>query len=372
MMIKLEKKQKQIDKIIYFFIAIFFAIILLSFNYKECSLAVLGTFFIIGGFSFYKIVSAKKNISLKRIFYIFNFIFMFFAPLQQYLSGTVLWTGNGWTLRYTDNDYLKANLVLIIFIVMFEIAYKIRLGNKKNIKKQVSSFSVKSNSASLFFLNVISIGCCLLLLITGNIGGRVGLAFENSNISSQILNIIRFFPVACFFIAIMQSSRDTKDISLNVLLYAVEIIIIYFPFNGSLSRFLLFGVYLGIITLFFSHSKIKSIYFLLFVVGFFFVFSAFNFFKTNGLENLGDFSLKTVDFNTVDYDAYQMLMATIHYVEEVGATNGKNILTAIFCFIPRSIWTGKMDCGMFFCFRLVWYCFWRAFNGLVIQMDGFV
>ena len=340
-MTRVKKGGKLIDLIVYLIIAFFFAINLLSFDYRGSDFSVVLTFYMIGIFSFYKIVTARKNITLQRVFYIFMFIFMFFAPLQQYLSGTILWKSSGLVLKYTDDDYLKANCALLLFIFLFEVTYKFSKRNKRKNQK-IYSYTVRSNDSSMFFLSIISLLCCLFLLITGNIEGREGLDFENANISSQILNIIRFFPVACFFISICQRQKNERMFSINILFYMIEILIIYFPFNGSLSRFLLFGVYLSLMSLFFSHAETKSMYFLLFVVGFFFVFSAFNFFKTNGLENIRDFSFGLVDFNHVDYDAYQMFMATMHYVEDMDVCYGKNILTAIFCLIPRSIWQGKL------------------------------
>ena len=340
-MTRVKKGGKLIDLIVYLIIAFFFAINLLSFDYRGSDFSVVLTFYMIGIFSFYKIVTARKNITLQRVFYIFMFIFMFFAPLQQYLSGTILWKSNGLVLKYTDDDYLKANCALLLFIFLFEVTYKFSKRNKRKNQK-IYSYTVRSNDSSMFFLSIISLLCCLFLLITGNIEGREGLDSENANILSQILNIIRFFPVACFFISICQRQKNERMFSINILFYMIEILIIYFPFNGSLSRVLLFGVYLSLMSLFFSHAETKSMYFLLFVVGFFFVFSAFNFFKTNGLENIRDFSFGLVDFNHVDYDAYQMFMATMHYVEDMDVCYGKNILTAIFCLIPRSIWQGKL------------------------------
>ena len=378
-MIKTDVEKRKFDALIYFLIAVFFAMVLLSFDYRESDFTVIFTFYTIGIFSLYKIVAAKKNITIQRVFYIFIFIFMFFAPLQQYLSGIVLWKGNGLTLRYTDEDYLSANLLLLLFIGIFELGYKIRL-NKKKKSGKVSSWSVSSNSASLFFLEIISIFCVLILLVTGNISGREGL--EEVGAASQLLNIIRFFPVACFLISICQRKKAEKRLNLSLTLYAIEIVIIFFPFNGSISRYLLFGVYLAIVSLFFSHSKIKSIYFLFFVVGFFLIFSSFNFFKANGLEELKDFSFELVDFKTGDYDAYQLLMATMRYVEEMGISYGKNIFTAAFCIIPRSIWAGKSEItgGIVFDYYGSWFtnvsCPWMAecffaFGWIGIILGGF-
>lgn len=374
-----DAEKRKIDIIIYFIIAIFFAIVFLSFDYRESDFFVVLTFYMIGIFSFYKIVTARKNITLQRVFYIFMFIFMFFAPLQQYLSGTILWKSNGLVLKYTDDDYLKANSLLLLFIATFELGYKVHLKKKKS-DNFVSSFSVKSSSASLFFLQIISVCCVLILFVTGNISGREGI--EVAEGSAQLMNILRFFLVACFIITICQKEKGKKYLNFSLILYIIEIFIVFFPFNGSISRYLLFGVYLGIISLFFSHSKTKSLYFLLFIVGFFFVFSAFNFFKTNGLDDIKGFSLALVDFNKGDYDAYQLLMVTMRYVKEMGVSYGSNLLTVVFCFIPRSIWAGKSEItgGIVIGYYGSWYtnvsCPWFAecffaFGWFGVTLGGF-
>lgn len=77
-----------VDVIVYAVLALFFFLNILSFDYTDVNWLVIISFILLGLFFFYKIISAKKNISLYRVSYIFAFIFLFYAPLQQYISGT--------------------------------------------------------------------------------------------------------------------------------------------------------------------------------------------------------------------------------------------------------------------------------------------
>lgn len=333
---------KKLDFFVYLFLTIFFIWNISTFDYSTANIGVVFTFLLLGAFFYIKIITAKKNITLYRVFYIFCFIFMFYAPLQQYLNGTVFQLNNGWSLVYNDRDYIQANIVISVFVILFDTGYKLASLRKIN-KKKKRNYIVKPSDFSSIVLLLISIFAVLVLCFSGNLTGREGYDVSNQNISQQINNILRFMPVSCFFISFLQLKKHYSNSLFWIhIIYLIEAIIVYFPFNGAVSRFLLFGVYLSVVSLFCSKSKYKSIFFLLYVIGFFFVFSAFNYFKTHTITDLSGFSLFKADFCSIDFDAYQMLMATINYVEAEGIVFGKNILTACLCFIPRSIWTGKM------------------------------
>ena len=335
-----------VDRIVYSFIGIFFVWILLTLDYSKSNLWVVLTFLLIGGFSFYQIIISEKNITLKRIFYVFVFIFMFFAPLQQYLSGTVLWKSTGAKLWYSDQEYLYANLLISLFLLLFERSYEVAEYRDKPKNPMFQPVDTARSSAYKFtvvVLNVVSVLVCVWLLVSGNILGRAGIDFISfKNLSDQIVRILRYFPVCCLLFSVSLWQIKKIRYPKSVFLYAVESLFIYFPFYGSVSRFLLFGAYLSVGSLFFYRFRYNSVYFLRFVVGFFIVFSAFNFFKTHTLSEWYKFSLEIVDFKTPDYDAYQIFMATVKYTALKGVCWGKNLLTAIACMIPRRVWGSKM------------------------------
>ena len=339
-------KASTIDTIIYSLIGIFFVWNLFRLDYSSSNLWVVLSFFTVGGFSFYQIVSSEKNISLKRIFYIFFFIFMFFAPLQQYLSGTVLWKSTGAKLSYSHQEYLYANILLLLFLAFFEYSYVCFLGQaqkNRRFSRMVTNKEQSGYRLTVEFSNVISIISLFVLFLTGNIWGRNGISsISFKNLSDQIVRILRYIPISCLIFSVWLWQEKRIMFKKSIVFFVIEGIIIYFPFYGSVSRFLLFGTYLSIFTLFAYNLKDKSVYFLMFVVGFFVVFSAFNFFKTHSLVDWYKFSLEIVNFKTVDYDAYQIFMATIKYAQQEGYCYGKNIITAIGCMIPRSVWVSKM------------------------------
>ena len=124
---------------------------------------------------------------------------------------------------------------------------------------------------------------------------------------------------------------------------SIIVLLLYFPFAGSVSRFLLFGTYIIIFALPLSRIKIKSLLPLGLLIGFSIIFPAFNFFKTHTIYEISEFTFSYEGFNTVDFDAYQMLMESINYVEFEGFLNFKNIITSFLFFVPRGIWSGKLE-----------------------------
>ena len=333
------KKSSLIDGFVYLFIGILTCFLIFSFDYKDADALVVFFFIINGIYFFCGIVFCKKNISLKRLFYIFNYVFMFIAPLNQYCSGTVFWKSHGLRITYSNLDYLFANMLILVFCILFDLVYH-RKGSVQHAHSK-STHMHETTYNGILLTDIISLIAFAILFVSNNIFARQSFTTENANFGTQLVNILKGIPIATFSFQIIYWKQNIRQKKILIILPAVEILVIYFPFSDSISRFLLFGAYLTIVSIIFNNVKYKSLYPLLFVLGFGFVFSAFNFFKWHGLSEISNFSLSVVNFNHVDYDAYQLLMATVYYARHYGVCYGINLLSAVFGFIPRSIWHGK-------------------------------
>lgn len=332
------------DIIVYICLGFYFAFTILFWDFSNANAGVVATFLIIGIYSFLRIVLSRETISLDRMLYIFLFIFMFYAPLQQYLRGANLWS----VITISDRHYLAANGAILLFIALYEVLrflYRPRRVEREGTTLSPVFFAPEKfgdfTAFTLLGVNLVFFG---ILLVTGNVfSNNLDLQISSSNLVIQLINMMRFFPVSCFFVTWLQAKARRKPFPITMLFYAAEILAIYFPFNGNLSRFLLFGVYLTIITLFFANSRHRSLYFLALVVGFVFVFSAFNFFKYHDFTDIGKFVFTQTDFAHIDFDAYQMLIITMNYTDTVGICGGQNLLTALLSFVPRTVWSGKLN-----------------------------
>lgn len=334
--VKKKEKSTPFDIVVYIILAIFFIVSIGKYDFSGKNALVIFTFFINGIFSYIKIIKCKKNISLQRIYYIFVFIFFFYAPLSQYISGINIWAKSGINITFSHNDYLLANVFIFCFDCFFEMTYFFYKPSKKNVE-----IKVNNNSPDIYIIfltvNLLAFG---YLIASNNVFSRNELDVASGNLSIQLLNFIKYIPVSSFIILFLTSIKQkTMSKWITLTLIFIIICILYFPFSGSNSRFLIFGCYLCLISMLFLNLKNKSIYFFMFVFGFLFLFSSFNYFKYN--KDLNGFKFIQSNLNAEDFDAYQVFMITIKYSKLNGYTYGKNFLSAIFCFIPRSIWNGK-------------------------------
>lgn len=78
------KKSSIVDGLIYLFIASLTLLVLVELDFSRKDPLTIATFLLNGTFFFVNIIYSKQNISLRRLFYIFNFIFLFLAPISQY------------------------------------------------------------------------------------------------------------------------------------------------------------------------------------------------------------------------------------------------------------------------------------------------
>ncbi|HEY0248651.1 MAG TPA: hypothetical protein VGC45_10355 [Gryllotalpicola sp.] len=82
------------------------------------------------------------------------------------------------------------------------------------------------------------------------------------------------------------------------------------------------------------------------LAGIAFLFPALNAFRRVG----GTFSIGgsvVSSLQSGDYDAFQQIGNTVLYVQDVGHSYGRQLLTALLFFIPRSVWPGKsLDTGV--------------------------
>lgn len=326
------------------FLLVFFYLINLDFTHSN--VYVLLTFFINGLFSFVKIITSKRNVSLSRILYIFIFIFMCVAPLQQYTLGLVFWAPRGLSINYTSSDYIFANFLILIFMIVFEFGYS-KITRLKKIASNTSTARISEPSMSRqarITIFIIAIIAFVFLAASGLLLAPYEEDSTNVNLIYQIFHVIKFLPLSALVLFIL-NQLDYHQNSLNfwiqLWLLALMNFIIFFPLSGANSRFLMFGAYLLIVTLLTADNGIQSLLFLAFIIGFFFVFSSFNIFKTGG--TYAEFALSTkTSFNSVDFDAYQIFMATVHYVKEYGVSFGGNLISAALCFVPRSIFTFRL------------------------------
>lgn len=176
---------------------------------------------------------------------------------------------------------------------------------------------------------------------------------EMGGLSQQFLYMCRSLSllamVMILFLIKYTKNLQLKRVNIYVLIGFIPffLIINYLP---ALPRFVLFGVFIAISTLFVNYfsPKIKSLVAIASVLILFIVFPAIKSLgkgelDTSGLEQRTSAGAATDYLLRVDFDAFMQVTETVHYyADDIGpGLYGKNFLGVAFFFIPRAIWLDK-------------------------------
>lgn len=340
-MLTLNKKNLP-DYIIYSVVIILISLDYLSLVFSHKFTIVYITFLPILVISLYGFLKNKGFLTIDQMVYVFSFVFCYYTPIHQYANNINIHNFS----VYSDFDYVWANILIAIFFIIYLLTRKI--GKKKIYNK--SNFSIYLSNTNMFMLMIISSFSLVWLYLNHSLFSFADTSslLNGDSLSVVILKIIRFIPVSSLLLYIYSKKDRTikgnKSInSFFTIIIVLTCVVIFFPLNGTISRYLLFGTYIMVLRSIFSDSSHKGYILLAALFGFYFIFPAFNFFKYNTIDNLSQFQLGGFDSGAIDYDAYQMFLQSFHYVQKYGLLWGKNLLTALFCIIPKSIWTGKLN-----------------------------
>jgi oligosaccharide repeat unit polymerase len=338
----LQKKLPIFDFVVYlvFFFAFFVDFFITVQGAQD--FLVISTFFLIGFVSFAFLVTDKSMLSIRRIISLFLFLFCYLAPLKQYFVSSRFWSLSSFSSDY----FAKANFLILIFISIYyfsDIFFK-----KINLKSGKESHLIL-NKYSALLLTILSIVSFLVLLSTHSLLSGSDDSFSISsqeNFNIVFVKLFRFFPIASLLCYIYSYQSNHVQLNLNQkrLFLLVNIIVsvaIFNPLAGTISRYLLFGTYIAILSALFPKNKHPSLFLLFSFIGFLVVFPTFNFFKYHSILDISELRLIMIDLTSNDYDAYYMSLYSIFYVEKNGFMYGANLLSAFFSFIPRTVWPGK-------------------------------
>ncbi|SDO00477.1 O-antigen polysaccharide polymerase Wzy [Psychrobacillus sp. OK028] len=295
---------------------------------------ILTTFIIIGGLSFYNsITSLKYEFSLYKIHGYFFLIFLFLAPLHQYVTRSFPWQWN-----INERVIILGNLLIIVWLIIYLTTYFLMPAAKKT-----GHFLPQGNKYIIlgFFLTVLS-SVITVFSVGGipNLFSRAGAdAPVLQSISLILSTSVRPFP-ALFFSYLFIISREKNEFKrLRFLLIIVLIIVVITNFPTAVSRYHAAAVYIGIILLIFN----KKISFdILFLIGIVIIFPTLDLFRRSTFGDVfSDMTFQFIELSSGHFDAYSMLMRTIEVVIIEGPSNGYQLLGALLFFIPRSLWITK-------------------------------
>lgn len=363
----MRKTDKPLMIIVSFIIVVSYLYNVLSANYVSQHFGVFFTFMAIGILSITKVIcdASELNFSLNRMVWCFVFIFFFIAPTVQYSNNDF-----PWRTVVTNNEILETNIIILVWCLLYSIAYKItskkkfydNLSNKWsdiNSKQKMDVNSYKNEqtyvpdvyililfaiSSVIFVFSIVYIGFSTLLsrgeytYTLQAIGGNTLFLIYNTFARSLVLTSM--------VIMLLNKKENNKIKYFGLcLIQFFYVIVLYFP-TGS-GRLWIMVVYMGLFLMIRKKLNSKLTFPFLIAFGIIYLAPILSVFRnaTFDITTLIESAKNNFDIQSSlskgDYDAYVMLLRTIRYVKTEGITWGMQLLSVILFWIPRSLWPSK-------------------------------
>ena len=276
----------------------------------------------------------QQPFSVHKMNLIFILFFFVLANASQYASDTLVST---LYVLLSPRDYLSFQVLVLFIICLYILMYELLF---KRVRP-LSFAGFRDRQADVLFLIIISFVATLIvlyhyrnnlpLLFVRGVEGVYHDASDDTNVASSLLfsKLLRPIPFACLIWSLVyKCSRRVKMALFSMTLISM--------FPTSLARYAMVLYWLPVALLLFPQLYRRNFLVSLFIFGLLFVFP----FLGNFRYYSGALSFRfSFDYlNTLNYDASQEFMILMNYDL---VTYGKQLLGAMFFFIPRSFWPGK-------------------------------
>lgn len=317
-------------------------------EYKNTNAMVLFTFGLNLVICFINIIRSAKiySFSFNFMFWLFGLFFFSLAPLVQFQTGIYQWN-----LIPDDSEIIRTNIYICIYILFYQFGwlisrkYSLRLNEKtKKINCQNRFISRKS----LNFLLIVDVIALAIYLRTTGIANIIFLSTNNLDVGNKSLNLIlkHCFHYFVGFIAALHILEAKKN--RRITLHTVIAVLCFFLgcFPTGIPRNMMASLYGGMAIVFLYQNRYKRYITWGILSGLIFIFPAISFFRN--ISNLKDTSFTEYIITNIrnpllnaNFDAHQIFISILRWIQMDGITWGKQLLGAVFFFIPRKIWPSK-------------------------------
>ncbi len=312
------------------------------------SFIISATFLLIIGVAGYAIFADRKAFSLNLIFWIFVLLFMGLAPFFQYATGII-----PWGKKIEDVTFIKANSIILLCLGTYIfVRNRLMQHSERCYESKLPTFNFDEGFVRRYrgVGNIVFAICSLLLCVLSGKGlflrSLVGHSDLIQNSSLQLLSdkILRG-AVLYFSIITIVLFREGKIKKIQLVLVLFLSFVTNFPL--AVPRYWAATFYIALLlTCLGSYLSKNKYWFRIFLIGsILIVFPLLSIARYSKDEIFHRFnSIRDVfglSFSYGDFDAYASFCSTISYVREHGITWGKQLLTVLLFFVPRSIWNNK-------------------------------
>ena len=347
---------------------LYLCISLIAFLSFDTTPIVWSSFFInfllITSIAYYHLNIEKAFSPFLTSFIIFNYLFFFLAPVFQISAMNDLNFRFPNDFAFSTSSVVFANLLILIFNMVFIFSYLYfkdkKLGKNKEQATEVN-FKYNTPLAILVLLAVcVAIAVFNYDYLLKDISESVYIIKDESTSLLLLKKKFLFFTPLGGIVLTLKHLQMTDKINSNtffVVLSLVIFIVLLFFFKNIFTekRNTLGPIYIALIYLFFPKLLNSNAKFFLFM----FLSMVIIFPLSSTLTHI-DASLEQIfvkpsliyesflrfgtisgAFESLHYDAFSNIMATVEYVKLYGLSWGYQLLGVCLFFVPRSLWTTK-------------------------------
>lgn len=350
-----------------FFLIIYIALSLIMFMTFKAPFLILSSFFfsafILFLITIYHLYYEKEYSPFLSSYIVFSFLFFLAAPISQINSFEGIETPKFVNFfPYKESLIVYANILVSVFNIVFALSY---IYMKKTIKNYIPKPIDANKQKYLPFTILLVLALCFIVFIASyNFVqvefSRPGWVKSSSSIGILLIwkKLLFMLPFAGIILCFQYFKKDKKikNNLINILLFSFIFFVILLWFKNPFTekRNALGPIYLSLIFLISPkvfNTNLKTISFLFFIMIIVFPLSAIITHSDASFLEIYNNPFILIEqmkgggvseaFNTLNYDAFANIMATIDYVHKIGFSYGYQLLGGLFFFIPRSIWSSK-------------------------------
>lgn len=285
------------------------------------------------------ILKCNLPISIDKINWYFFLIFLIIIPFYQLTSGYA-----PRNMFLTESEIVFTNVLILIWCICYYVSYNLK-SSEKRVKIQ-NKLTFPQEKSFYIFLIVASLICLSYVMVTTSLVDphiRESLEQEANTFGILVFFLTRSIPAISLSIILWTKKKKISifpDYQMNLM--GIILFVITFILNNPItsSRFLSGAVYIGLLISAFNLSFFKGKRFdVLIIFSIVIVFPLMYAFKMYSLEQIlsPNVTLEINNYNSVDFDAYQMIGRTIRYVERYGYHFGGQLRSVLLFFVPRDI-----------------------------------
>lgn len=281
---------------------------------------------------------SRYRFSIDLIHSLFCLLFFWIAPIVQISTGF-----NAWGIKVTTSDTIKANVLILIWLLFYNIGCITVRNNRYEIKRVSLTDIPEKPIMILWSLTII-----YTLITVAKNGFRIE-EVSFSDTGKQSLNLLIGNSSLAFmtFSTIITTLWFKNNNYSRFFSFISVICLLLTCFPTSLSRYAAGSIYVCLLVNVCCWFQKKHRFMFLMALGIVFAFPVMDLYRYRSIKEVSFaeimnsiFSVKNY-FNSGNYDAYQMLIVTTKYVEKYGVTYGRQLMGALLFFIPRQIWNTK-------------------------------